>query len=224
LRAFYTIRCVKERINSVLKSFRKYRPLKRSSITGKIIIGIIGTHIGTGATHFAVMLSNYMSECLGMKTAYIECFPQKELGYMEKLYYLDGNATSMTESFSIYKVHYYKNIREDRIAKIMGYEYECVILDLGLDVNKMRNEFLRCDKKIVISNLAPWKLNELETFITSKGLEREVCNLEYGISFPVNRVIKEVSKLYGISCFTIPYEPDPFNLSNDTIKMFQKII
>lgn len=207
-----------------IKIIRNRGTGKNRSITGKIIIGVIGTHIGVGATHFSVLLSNYMSECLGKKTAYIECFPQTELKYMEEFYCLDGNATSIRDYFSIYKVHYYKNVREEKIAKIMGNRYDCVVLDLGVDANKTKNEFLRCDKKIVVSNLAPWKSNELEEFLVKTGFNNDNVNLDFGISFSTKKVVKEISKEYKIPTFMVPYEPDPFAISNDTIKMFQKLI
>lgn len=207
-----------------MRIIRKRNIIKERNIKGKIIIGIIGTHIGVGSTHFSILLSNYMSECLGKKTACIECCPQNELTYMEEQYSLYGNATSTNESFSIYKVHYYKSIREDRIAGIMGNGYDCVVLDLGIDVNKMKNELLRCDKKIVIGNLAPWKSNELEGFFERTESIREYCNLEFGISFSTNKIVKGMSRQFRFPLFCIPFEPDPFVISTDTIKMFQRII
>lgn len=208
-----------------IKKIRGLGLIRNKSITrGKTVIGVIGTHIGAGSTHFSILLSNYISECLGKKTACIECFPQNELKYMEEAYDLDGNATSLNDSFSIYKVHYYKSIKEERIAEIIGYGYDCVVLDLGIDLNKKRNEFFRCDKKIVISNLAIWKYKELENFMAKTGEMRINQEWEFGINFSTKKNTREMSRQYKIPMFHIPNEPDPFAISTDTIKIFQKII
>ena len=206
-----------------IRIIRNKRRIKPMGMKGKIIIGIIGTHIGVGATHFSILLSNYMSECKGVKTAYIECFPSNEICHMEELYCLDGNATSTKESFSIYGIDYYKNVKEKKIAEIMGHGYDCIVFDLGKDINRMKTEFIRCDKKIVISNLAAWKYNQLENFLTRSGNLGANNLWEYGIAFTRKRDVKEMSRHYKIPMFNIPYEPDPFNLSIDTIQLFQKI-
>lgn len=208
----------------LISIIRDIGKIRTRDFKGKLTIGIIGTHVGAGSTHFAILLSNYLSECLGMKTAYIECFPQKELIYMEEIYDLCGKATSTRDYFSLYKVRYYKSIREEKIPKIMSEGFDCLVLDLGVDINKMKNEFLRCDKRIVISNLAPWKSNKVEEFLAKTGFKGAEDNLEFGISFTTDRFLKDSSRHFKIPFFSIPYEPDPFALSNNTIKMFQKII
>lgn len=209
----------------VIRKVRNKRLIKNKSIIrGKIIIGIIGTHIGVGSTHFSILLSNYMSECLGKKTACLECFPQNELKYMEEAYDLDGKATSLNDSFSLYKVHYFKNVKEERIAEIMGYGYDCLVLDLGIDLWKKKNEFIRCDKKIVISNLAIWKYKGLENFVARAGEIGINKDWEYGINFGTRKITRDISRQYKMPMFYIPHEPDPFAISTDTINMFQNII
>lgn len=207
-----------------IKILQKKRHKKRKNLEGKLIIGVVGTHIGVGTTHFSILLSNYISACLGRRTAYIECSPQNELIYMEEAYCSAGNATSINNPFSLYKVEYYKNAKEKKIAEIMGYGYDCIVLDIGLANEKMKSEFFRCDKKIVISSLAPWKYFELENFLAKVDSTWDRQHLEYGISFTKKEIVREVSKDYEIPIFQIPYEPDPFAISTDTIKMFERII
>ncbi len=203
---------------------RKKGFIRNNTIKGKIIIGIIGTHIGAGATHFSILLSNYMSECLGNKTAYVECFPQNEIQYIEKVYDLDSNATSDNKYFSLYKVDYYKCVKERQIAEIQGYDYDCLVLDLGLDIKNKKNEFIRCDKKIVVSNVASWKHNELINFLVKDHDLLGNQNIDFAITFSSNKLVKDISKQYKIPMFCVPYEPDPSSISIDTIKMFQRII
>lgn len=207
-------------INIIHKKRFKYQ----RNIQGKLLIGIIGTHIGVGSTHFAILLSNYISECLGKKTAYIECYPQDELRYLEEAYSSKGKATPRDQEFSLYGVDYYKSMHERKIAEVIGYEYDSIILDLGTDLKKVENEFIRCDKKIVISSLTIWKVRKLENFLERTEELREKQELIYGIPFSTGKNARRISKKYKIPAFSIPYEPNPFVISADTIKMFQKII
>ena len=207
-----------------IKFSHKKSFINSRNIQGKLIFGILGTHTGAGATHFALLLCNYLSDYLGKKTAYVECFPHNELQYLEEVYGSKGNATSNYESFLLHQIHYYKNIKENKLAEIIGLGYECIVLDLGIDLNKMKKEFIRCDRKIVITSLAIWKVKELENFMAKTELIRDKIEFNFGVPLINNKIVKGFSKENKLTMFSIPYEPDPFALSNDTIKLFQRII
>lgn len=207
-----------------IKFNQKNRFLSSYKIQGKLIFGIIGTHTGAGATHFALLLCNYLSDYLGKKTAYVECFPHNELQYLEEMYCSKGNATSYDESFLLHRIHYYKNIKENKLAEIIGLGYDCIVLDLGIDINKMKKEFIRCDRKIAITSLAIWKVKKLEDFMAKTELIRDKIKFDFGVPLIKSKVVKNFSRENKLTMFSIPYEPDPFALSHDTIKLFQRII
>ena len=53
-----------------------------------------------------------------------------------------------------------------------GYEY--YIIDGGSEFYRIRREFLRCDRKLILVSLSPWKRKELEYFM-SVIWEEEKC-------------------------------------------------
>ena len=191
---------------------------------GKLVIGIFGTHKGVGATHLGISLANYLSEWLGRKTAFIECYPQKDIQFIQ--YYVNGRIESKEdkEYFNVHRVTYYKNVKEQEIAEIVGNDYDCVVLDLGTDFNKGKNEFLRCDRRIVVSSLTIWKKQELEKFIVNTCHIKYSDQWTYVIPFVQSKDIKKAAKELHREIYEIPYEPDPFALSTDTIQLFQKLI
>lgn len=197
---------------------------KRESIQGKITIGVIGTHLGAGSTHFSILICNYLSECLGKRTALIECYPQNELQYFEDGYFIRKKELIEDNAFSINRVTYYKSMKEKEIGEVIGSGYDCVVLDLGIDFLKKKSEFQRCDRRIILSSLSPWKKNDLKRFLNGTDHIKNNHEWLYGIPFVSKKEIKETSKEFCIPMFRVPCEPDPFTLSTDTIKMFQKII
>lgn len=201
---------------------------RKENQPGKLVIGVIGTHHGAGATHLSILLANYLSEWLGKNIAYIECYPQKDMQYMQYIY--EGMPTlgkEITEeecSFTIHRVTYYKSVKPIDLAEIIGDSYDCVILDLGADFTKNKNEFFRCDRKLVVSSLAPWKQQELERFIEHTCHISQSDEWLYMFPFGQSKEIKEVTKEFQRHFFGVPYEPDPFSLSAETIHLFQKLI
>lgn len=195
---------------------------------GKLTIGVIGTHHGTGVTHLSILLANYLSQWLGKKVAYVEYGQQEDIMHMKNIYsevYGSTKESSEEEDFFlIHRVTYYKSVRPAELAEIIGASYDCIILDLGMDFIKNKHEFFRCDRKLVVSSLTPWKQQELERF------QQHTCHINqsdewlYMIPFVKKRELKQAAKEFRKQFWGIPYEPDPFSLSEETIHLFQKVI
>lgn len=191
---------------------------------GKLVIGIIGTHKGCGVTHLGILLANYLSEYAGCRTAFLECQPQKDIQYLQDYIFGETEDRQEREVFKIHQVTFHNNIKDQEIAEILGDAYDCVILDLGTDFLRYKNEFLRCDKRIIVSSLAIWKRHELERFVKStehiKFSNQWIYAIPFGQSKDINKSVKDLKrKFYGV-----PYEPDPFMLSINTIQLLQKLI
>jgi hypothetical protein len=201
---------------------------RKESRSGTLTIGVIGTHHGTGVTHLSILLANYLSEWMGKKVAYVEYGQQNDIKYMEQIYEeTHGSAKEHTkeeEFFLIHRVAYYKSIRPADLAMVIGSSYDCIILDLGMDFTKNKHEFFRCDRKFVVSSLTPWKQQELERFYEHTRHINQSDEWLYMIPFGESREIKQAAKEFRKQFWGIPYEPDPFSLSEETIHFFQKII
>lgn len=190
----------------------------------KLIIGMLGTHKGAGVTHISILLANYLSEWLGKNTAFIEYYPQKEVQYLKNYFYKKSEEVETYDPFQVNCITYYSNVKEQAVAEIIGDQYECVVLDLGTDFNRCKNEFLRCDRKIIVSSLSIWKRHNLDLFLNDTS-HIKLNNLwTYVIPFSREKEIKQASRTYHRDFYGVPYEPDPFALSADTIKLFQKLI
>lgn len=59
--------------------------------------------------------------------------------------------------FTIYDVDYYPAVSIGEIPQILNHGYCYLLYDFGVLTETNYNEFLRCDRKIVIGSLAPWK-------------------------------------------------------------------
>lgn len=191
---------------------------KIDKLEGKIVIGVIGTHKGVGVTHMAILLANYFNKWLGKQTAFIEYGARNEINYLQEEY-----ENSMDRQFKLHGVTYYKNVHEKDMGNIMGGNYQCIILDLGTDLNKGRNEFLRSDKKIIIGSISPWKKYELEKFLNGVPEEHEGA-FTYILPYAKDKEIKNLIKEYKEPFYSFPFEPDPFAISPKTLEILQKIL
>lgn len=200
------------------------KKLARERSQGKLVIGLIGTHTGAGVTHLGLMMAHYFSECQGQNTAYIECGSHNELGFLQQAFFDPAEDSYNRETFRLRRITFYKNRSLQGIPEIVGDQYNCVILDLGTDMTKHKSEFLRCDKKVVVGSLAIWKQQSLEKFISNYGHIKNSEQWIYVFPFTTNRLLKEAVKKLDKKIYGIPYEPDPFLLSEEMIHFFQRIL
>jgi hypothetical protein len=190
---------------------------KTDKLEGKIVIGVIGTHKGAGVTHIAILLANYLNKWVGKQTAYIEYGVQNEIVYLQEEY-----ENNMDRQFKLHGVTYYKNVHEKDMGTIMCGNYQCIILDLGTDLNKGRNEFLRSDKKIIIGSNSQWKKYELQKFLNGVHPDKEGA-FTYILPFAKGKEISNLMKEYNETFYSFPFEPNPFVISAKTVETLQKI-
>lgn len=199
--------------------------LKKYSNGGKFIIGIAGTHSGAGVTHLAVLLAAYMSEYLNMRTAFLECAPKNEIQYLKKYFFKPKEERDLKgDTFVVHRVTFYENRNVQGITEIMGEQFDCVILDFGTDINRYKGEFFRCDKKIIVSSLAVWKDEILKRFLQSTSHIKNSDQWIYAIPFVQDKIINNAGRELNRQFYAVPYEPDPFLLSEEVIRFFQKIL
>lgn len=198
--------------------------LKSSIKSDKIVIGIIGTHHGAGVTHSGIMLSNYLDKYKGVKTAYLEMNHEDELKFLNYAYEGIPDDQEEKKEFVIHNTTYYENVREQDFIQLINLNYQYFILDFGTDYKKDNNEFLRCDIKIVIGSLTEWKRQYLFQFIDSKRQLPGFASWRFLIVFGQKNDLRMASRELHMKLDYIEFEPDPFLLSKESVKLFQRLL
>lgn len=187
---------------------------------GREVIGLIGAHHGAGVTYTGLMLAFYMGEERGKKTALLECNEHHDMALIHNAYEWSREDDL---SFSFHLVTCFKEVTSDRIASIFSENYECIIMDFGIDFMQNREEFLRCSTKIVLSGCSCYNLLRLNIFSdmvkTIPGsnswlyfIPQLECNKAAKIK---NEVIRKV--------FVVPKNTEPVMPSRDTNRFFDLI-
>ncbi|HHU73237.1 MAG TPA: hypothetical protein GXZ28_01230 [Clostridiales bacterium] len=199
----------------LITNIEKKRSLPRQTI------GILGSHPGAGVTHIGMLLSFYLGERMGLKTAFLECNNHNHMDLIETAYHW----RKIDElSFSFHNITCYKNVNKQRILEISSGDYESIIMDFGTDWRGNQEEFLRSGTKIVVGGQAPWCKERLVDFIHSVqdlwGNDRWNFLVPYAHPQLIRSLRKEVSK----KVYSVPFEQDPTYVSKETSLLFNKIL
>ena len=193
---------------------------KTNQKVGREVIGLIGTHHGAGVTYTGLMLAFYMGEELGRKTAFLECNKHHDMALIQKAYEWSREETN---SFSFHLLTCYKDVTPERIAEIFGEDYECIILDFGIDFITNREEFLRCGTKIAVGGRSQWDLLKLTRFIETANAIRGSDTWLYFIPQANDKIVTRVKSEILRSVWSVPATLEPTLPSNETIRFFSRI-
>ncbi|MFV0343995.1 MAG: hypothetical protein ACK5JH_14115 [Anaerocolumna sp.] len=205
----------------MFKNFMRNKAMCKKN--GKIIVGVCSTHKGAGATHFSMMLGTYLSEWLGLKTAFIDFNHVEGLADL-KDYFLQDSKTDAGNHFTVGRITFYNKENLNRLSEIIGGEADCIILDLGSELLENMDEFLRCDFKIVVSSLAVWKQYKLNRFLDTVSESFMKSDWKYIIPFVDDKTLKDGISTYRIHLCQMPYHPDPFIINPPVIHFFERIL
>lgn len=150
-------------------------------------IGIFGVQQGVGVTHLCTALTHYCADCLKSHTALVELSGNHELEELQKQQQGKWGRPD--------RKHYFANAGSDNMPEYIRQGYEYYIIDGGSEFYRIRREFLRCDRKLILVSLSPWKRKELEYFM-SVIWEEEKCldNVTFLAQFGMKKDKKRFSE------------------------------
>lgn len=168
-------------------------------------------------THLSVALANYAASGLCKKTAVLEVHAYGELTHWKEAgqqgYFIDR------------RIHYYPNVKREQIPILINRDYDCIILDFGDEYLSFREEFLHCEKKVILLSLNPWQK------FTAVNLLEAMQRKSWGNIQPMYASVhtqknmkQEIEKLYGIEIFEIPQIWNPVCITPDKFACLEQIL
>ena len=114
--------------------------------------------------------------------------------------------------FDIHGVDYYPDITPDELPELYNQGYRI-------------NEFLRCDRKLVIGSLAPWNIRQYRELLESISHYTNLGEGFYCLTRTESpKQIRDFSRLYQISISSVPSIPDPFYIKKEHFSILQEFI
>lgn len=183
------------------------------------MIGILGTSPGAGATHYAILMANYMVSVCRFRCAVLEW---NEHGDFERMERICKGSVSEKNYFSVLDVDYYKCSGPEKLLFCMSEGYDRIIIDFGDDFFKQKIEFLRCDKKHVIAALSEWQIEGFLEFVREMKAEAGYKSWNYVVSFGSEETRRQIKKKLKLPIRRIPLSEDPFALNRQLIAYFER--
>jgi hypothetical protein len=177
-------------------------------------IGVFSLHPQAGATFFTVLLAEYLSNDIGLKTAVIENSQRSDLLFLQS----QAKISSEDETFELHHIRfccagsYLKNTSQNFNG------FDCYVYDLGSSYAKARDLIQACDITFLLFTMTPWHCDPVKLLkLLSKdyGEKNHLCLIG-------NQIPHELKKqLYKqLRCEFIGFEPNLFKPSCEAVRLF----
>lgn len=190
-------------------------------------VGILGCEPGAGVTHLCIALANYCASKLQKTTACLELCSPGELSALSP----EHNPAAVQKNgicdtgFSIYGVDYYPAVQPDLIPTLFNTDYCYLILDMGYADRADWNEFLRCDRKLIVGSLAPWKTYCYESlFCNYSASLKNNRSFVYLVQTGDKWDIAEFAEKHRIAMKTVPFISNPFQIEKERFLFLQELL
>lgn len=182
------------------------------------IIGIAGSSRGVGVTHFSIMTANYLYGVKNRRTVVLEWNDSGDFQRIEEICCKNPVPKPTSETFNILEVSYVKRAGKTELLKCINQEYDAIVIDFGSDFKKIREEFLRCNRKILIGSFSEWKIGAFIALISGK---KSKDGRWFFLAAPGNHHMREeVGKMFHITIRQLPESEDAFEITGDNMAFF----
>lgn len=120
---------------------------------------------------------------------------------------------------------YYPCVKGTEIPALLNLNYDYLILDMGSQSEADLSEFLRCDRKLILGSLAPWKTYSYQgifhKFQNVYDVKKGICFLSQWGSLNNDRTF---SRAHHISIQNVPFISTPFRLEKQLFVFFDGLL
>lgn len=177
----------------------------------------MGYEHGQGTTHLSIALANYTAKWLGAGTALVEFGERNALAQLG----MNGNA----EGFCIDGVDYYPSTTSSELGYIYNRDYEYIIIDLGTDSRQARKELMRCNGKLVVGSLCPWRKASFYDYINRILQDTGGLDIYTFLALFEDKIeIKRCRRTFKAQVKSIPFIADPFCIGEKEIPFLHSLI
>lgn len=139
-------------------------------------------------------------------------------------YPASGGSGAVHRFFPLRGVDYYPRVAASELPSLLNQGYDCLILDSGSVAETDLSEFLRCDRKLVLGSLAPWKRWQLEDFFNRFGSAASLGEgfftlLREGSQGDLNRFARE----HHVATRAVPFIQDPLRIEKQHFAFLEEL-
>lgn len=131
-----------------------------------------------------------------------------------------------TTPFNYLHIKMYPSVTLSLLPDILGQPYSYFIIDFGTFHPNIAQAFFRCDLKIMIGNICPWKWKHYFEIINQLKINHRNCYND--IHYLGTPGLKENQKImksrFPVSIMPVPFIDNPFHITSKNFGFFENLL
>ena len=152
-------------------------------------IGVVGLGPRNGTTHIAIAICNYLSETGHKKVCLAECNGHNDLSELIR----SLGAKGKEKWYTFHRVTYIPSFLNG--MPMPDIDFDCMVFDLGRDIERAMNTIRLCDLKIAVAADAPWRHKEYAILNDIRYKESHTNGTSYWLEFKNYKEARHFYKL-----------------------------
>lgn len=174
----------------------------------RIVIGVAGSCSGAGVTHTCLRIANYYANVCGYRTVIGEYGGHRDfLKICIETDKVHGDYRTFT-----YKGMTFVSGDEPGAREKLKDRAQVIVLDCGVLNEKSSVIFGQSDIRVVVLSAALYRMAKSVQFV-----DMLAASCIYVSAFGGSDQIARLSRRIGAKVLTVPYQPDPFRLSKESV-------
>ena len=217
-------------ISGLLSGLEKRRKSRNTAVINYKTVGLIGLCSGAGTTQLGVMLANYFSNGLHLKTAIVSsCYDDAFDRIKEEVQTCKvKNYAGSRKGFSYKGIDFFSGVREGFVHVITEY-YDVVIVEVNLADMKDRladglRDVMSCECRVLVGSMVPWKYGEC---IKRLGRIRRLYSIKntpvVSMTWEEKRA-KSMEREFELKAYKAPMQMDPFEMNGEAVMMLKRVV
>lgn len=180
----------------------------------------MGVSAKVGTTFTAILLASYLSGVFWKKTALLECNRHGDFLRIQEHYRKESKDALC---FEYRGIDYFPYASEREILECENQGYQSIVVDFGCDYIQGRNEYLRCQKKLIVGSTSDWEFEEFFEFLKWTEMERGKDWL-YAAFLGGRKNRERLEKKMHLSVHSIPYLESPYWIDETVLHFFHELL
>ncbi len=198
---------------------RKKEKLKRT-VRGAgipVTIGVMPLETGSGATQLSIMLANYLT-AKERQQGVVVLQRGWQIGHLCEVLGCE------TKDVLVIKGIRFVAYEEAQMSRLMNEGHQFIVWCFERPEGAQWEEFLRCNRHLVVCNLAEWHKERLGSFVEETRGLGGFGRWKFLTAFGPRERLKEAERRSGVSVERIPWCPDPFSIKREWFSFLEALL
>lgn len=182
-----------------------------------LLIGVLPLEQGCGATQLSIMLANFLT-AKERENGAVVFWRKDTITHLNRILGCEEKSRLTIKGMDFFAYE------ENQMSRIMNEGYQFILWCFSSKEGAQWEEFLRCNRHLVIGNLTEWHQENLEKFVKENKDMGGFMQWKFVSVFGPKERYRELERRTGVKIERAPWCEDPFSIKREWFSFLEGLV